>query len=41
VCGPATVRPAHGRRYVVVMSWQYTRDGRTVSGTAKGADFAW
>ena len=40
-CGPAAVRPKHGSRYVVVMSWQYTRDGRTVNGTAKGDEFAW
>jgi serine/threonine-protein kinase len=40
-CGPATVSPARGHRYVVVMSWQYTRDGQSASGTAKGDDFAW
>ena len=40
-CGPASVRPKHGSRYVVVMSWQYTRDGRTVNGTAKGKVFTW
>jgi serine/threonine-protein kinase len=40
-CGPVTVNPAHGRRYAVVMSWQYTRDGKPVNGTAKGDEFAW
>jgi len=41
VCGPASVNPLHGHRYVVVMSWQYTRNGRSVSGTANGREFAW
>jgi serine/threonine-protein kinase len=40
-CGPTTVSPAHGRRYVVVMSWQYTRGGQPANGTAKSDVFAW
>jgi serine/threonine-protein kinase len=40
-CGPATVNPARGHRYVVVMSWQYTRGGQPANGTAKGDEFAW
>jgi serine/threonine-protein kinase len=40
-CGPTTVNPAHGHRYVVVISWQYTRGSQPANGTARGDDFAW
>jgi serine/threonine-protein kinase len=40
-CGPATARPGRGRQYTVVMAFRYQRDGRALSGTAKGSAFAW
>ena len=40
-CGPATASVPHGKTYVVVMTWTYTRDGKTANGTAKGGAFAW
>ncbi|GIE92982.1 serine/threonine-protein kinase [Paractinoplanes rishiriensis] len=40
-CGPATARPERGRQYTVVMAFRYQRDGRAMSGTAKGSAFAW
>ncbi|WP_305782349.1 serine/threonine-protein kinase [Symbioplanes lichenis] len=38
-CGPVTLAPARGHRYQVVMSWRFTREGRTTSGSAKGSAF--
>ncbi|MFI5491543.1 serine/threonine-protein kinase [Actinoplanes sp. NPDC051859] len=38
-CGAATVSPPVGRRYQVVMSWRFTRDGRVEAGSARGGDF--
>ncbi|MEV4636594.1 serine/threonine-protein kinase [Actinoplanes sp. NPDC049548] len=38
-CGTATVSPRAGRRYQVLMTWRFTRDGRTEVGSAKGHEF--
>jgi serine/threonine-protein kinase len=38
-CGPAGVTPERGRAYAVLMSYRYTRDGRTASSTTRGAPF--
>jgi hypothetical protein len=40
-CGPVTVTVPHGHSYAVLMTWSYTRDGRTANGSAKGKAFAW
>jgi serine/threonine protein kinase len=40
-CGPVVARLPHGRTYVVAMTWVYTKDGRSVSGSAKGSPFTW
>jgi hypothetical protein len=40
-CGPAGASPAKGRKYTVVMSFRYVREGRTVASTSKGSTFAW
>jgi serine/threonine protein kinase len=40
-CGPITAGVPHGHTYMVLLSWRYTRDGRTAGGTAKGTAFAW
>lgn len=38
-CGTATVSPRPGHHYQVVMSWQFTRDGRVEAGSARGHEF--
>jgi hypothetical protein len=40
-CGPRSVGLPHGRTYVVAVGWSYTKDGRTVTGSAKGTPFGW
>ncbi|WP_250007152.1 serine/threonine-protein kinase [Actinoplanes sp. M2I2] len=40
-CGPASTRPARGRSYAVVMSFNYDRDGRTLTSEARSATFTW
>ena len=40
-CGPAGAKPARGRKYTVVMSFRYVREGRTISSTSRGSSFAW
>jgi serine/threonine protein kinase len=40
-CGPLVASPPTGRSYVVVLTWTYIRDGRTVRGSAKGKAFSW
>jgi serine/threonine-protein kinase len=40
-CGPVVARLRHGRTYVVVMTWAYVKDGRSISGSAKGNPFDW
>jgi serine/threonine protein kinase len=40
-CGPARLSVPHGHRYVVVLSWQYTRHGTSSQGSARGAEFTW
>ena len=40
-CGPVVARLPRGRTYVVSMTWVYTKDGRAVSGSAKGSPFTW
>ena len=40
-CGPASAEPARGHRYVVVVSYRYERDGRTVVGSVRGEPFSW
>jgi hypothetical protein len=41
-CGPATLTPPRGRRYVLVQSWRvYDDDGSAIRGEAKSAEFAY
>ncbi|GAB1641927.1 protein kinase domain-containing protein [Krasilnikovia sp. MM14-A1259] len=40
-CGPATLNPPHGHRYVVVVSWEYRRHTGVVSGRCASDVFAW
>jgi serine/threonine-protein kinase len=40
-CGPFSAGPARGRDYVVVLSYRYERNGRTVASSAKGSTFRW
>lgn len=40
-CGPLVADPRRGRRYAVVMTYRYVRDGRTAVSTAKGRPFSW
>jgi serine/threonine protein kinase len=40
-CGPVVARLPHGRTYVVAMTWVYEKDGRSVSGSARGNPFDW
>ncbi|MEV4538913.1 serine/threonine-protein kinase [Asanoa sp. NPDC049518] len=41
-CGPATLTPPRGRRYVLVQSWRvYDNDGTAIRGEAKSAEFAY
>ena len=40
-CGPATVYPARGRRYQVVLRWTFLSDGRPATSTARGNEFGW
>lgn len=40
-CGPASVSLPHGRTYVVVMSWTYTKGAVGARGAQNGATFAW
>ncbi len=41
-CGPATLTPPRGRRYVLVQSWRvYDKDGSAIRGEAKSAEFAY
>jgi serine/threonine-protein kinase len=40
-CGPGSASPPRGHQYTVVMAYRYSRDGRTVSSTAKGRAFTW
>ncbi len=37
--GPVDFRPPRGVRYVVVQSWEYTRDGTSVHGSARDPEF--
>jgi serine/threonine-protein kinase len=38
-CGPRTVSARRGHRYTVVVTWQYSRHGRSLSGQAPGREF--
>ncbi|NMO51206.1 protein kinase [Actinoplanes sp. TBRC 11911] len=40
-CGSFAATPAHGHDYLVVLSYRYERNGRTVASTAKGSTFRW
>jgi serine/threonine-protein kinase len=40
-CGPQSASPPHGRTYVVVIGWTYTKDGRIAAGSTKGTPFTW
>jgi hypothetical protein len=40
-CGPVGAKPARGKKYAVVMSFRYQRNGRLMAGNAKGSAFAW
>ncbi|WP_433366502.1 serine/threonine protein kinase [Actinoplanes sp. CA-142083] len=40
-CGPAGASPAKGKKYAVVMSVRYVREGRMMASTAKGSVFDW
>ncbi|GAA4928748.1 serine/threonine protein kinase [Actinoplanes utahensis] len=40
-CGPGGASPRRGRSYTVVMSYRYSRDGRTTSSTTRGRPFTW
>jgi serine/threonine-protein kinase len=40
-CGPVRMPAAHGRRYVVVLDWTYTRQGTQNRGSARGPEFSW
>jgi serine/threonine-protein kinase len=40
-CGPADLQAPHGRRYVVVLTWQYTGRPLLPGGTARGREFTW
>ena len=39
-CGPWGAAARRGHHYTVLMTWSYTRDGRTNEGRASGSDFA-
>ncbi len=38
-CGPHRVAVRQGHRYAVLVTWTYTRDGRTTEGRARGGEF--
>ncbi|MCY1145373.1 serine/threonine-protein kinase [Actinoplanes sp. Pm04-4] len=40
-CGPSSVQPTRGRTYAVVMSFDYDRDGRSLTSEARGSTFTW
>jgi hypothetical protein len=40
-CGPRTVTPAKGKRYVVVVEWTYAHNGRTGGQVSTGEPFDW
>ncbi|MEV6343832.1 serine/threonine-protein kinase [Actinoplanes sp. NPDC051851] len=40
-CGPSGVTPRRGRRYTVVMTYRYERDGHTSASTTRGPIFTW
>ncbi|MGK5681796.1 serine/threonine-protein kinase [Actinoplanes sp. URMC 104] len=40
-CGPVELRPPHGRRLVVVQTWEYTQRPLLPAGTARGPAFQW
>ena len=40
-CGPFDLDAPHGRRYVVIQSWQYTGRSMLPGGTTKGPEFTW
>ncbi len=40
-CGPFDFDAPHGRRYVVIQSWQYTGRSMLPGGSTKGPEFSW
>ncbi|GAA0799299.1 serine/threonine-protein kinase [Spirilliplanes yamanashiensis] len=40
-CGPVEFAAPRGHRYVLVMTWQHSHEGKLVLGSAKGEEFAW
>ncbi len=38
-CGPKRAVALRGHRYTVLMTWTYSRDGRTGTGQARGSEF--
>lgn len=40
-CGPIGASPAKGRKYAVIMSFRYVRQGQTMASTSKGSIFTW
>jgi hypothetical protein len=40
-CGPSAASPSRGHQYAVVMTYRYSRNGRTMASSAKGSSFAW
>jgi tRNA A-37 threonylcarbamoyl transferase component Bud32 len=41
VCGPFDLDAPHGRRYAVVLTWQYTGQRLLPGGTTRGPEFSW
>jgi serine/threonine-protein kinase len=40
-CGPAELTAPHGRRYVLILAWEYTGRALLPGGTARGREFTW
>ncbi|GIE29356.1 hypothetical protein Ait01nite_024010 [Actinoplanes italicus] len=40
-CGPAELQAPHGRRYVIVQTWEYTGRPLLPRGTVRGPEFDW
>jgi hypothetical protein len=40
-CGPVDLQAPHGRRYVIVQTWEYTGRPLLPRGTVRGPEFDW